>query len=110
MGMSRVRGPFLAHRPALVSSCTPRAGQYDVGGFSNARGLCDSLDEEQERTVGLLLLGKGAVLAHGFDRPLAVEMDELGQSPFPRERLDTGSRIRVRLSHKSSRRSEGAFR
>jgi hypothetical protein len=32
--------------------------------------------EEQERTVGLLLLGKGAVLAHGFDRPLAVEMDE----------------------------------
>ena len=33
-------------------------------------------DEEQERKVGLLLLGKGAVLAHGLDRPLAIEMDE----------------------------------
>jgi hypothetical protein len=38
------------------------------------------MDEEQERTVGLLLLGKRAVLAHGFDRPLAVEMDEQEQS------------------------------
>jgi len=38
--------------------------------------LCDTHDEEQERRVGLLLLGKGAVLAHGFDRPLAVEMDD----------------------------------
>ena len=37
-------------------------------------------DEEQARTAGLLLLGKGAVLAHGFDRPLAVEMDEYEQS------------------------------
>jgi hypothetical protein len=37
-------------------------------------------DVEQERTVGLLLLGKGAVLAHGFDRPLAVEMDDDRQS------------------------------
>jgi hypothetical protein len=38
------------------------------------------MDEEQERTVGLLLLGTGAVLAHGFDRPLAVEMDDDQQS------------------------------
>jgi hypothetical protein len=37
-------------------------------------------DEEQERTVGLLLLGKGAVLAHGFDRPLTAEMDDNQQS------------------------------
>jgi hypothetical protein len=39
-----------------------------------------AMDEEQERTVGLLLLGNGAVLAHGFDRPLAVEMDEKERS------------------------------
>jgi hypothetical protein len=36
-------------------------------------------DEEQERTVGLLLLGKGAVLAHWFDCPLAAGMDESRQ-------------------------------
>jgi len=30
--------------------------------------------------VGLLFLGKGAVLAHGFDRPLAIEMDDDQQS------------------------------
>ena len=36
-------------------------------------------DAEQARTVGLLLLGKGAVSAHGFVRPLAVEMDETEQ-------------------------------
>ena len=37
-------------------------------------------DEEQERTVGLLLLGKGAVLAHGFDRPRAAGMDDTEQA------------------------------
>jgi hypothetical protein len=40
------------------------------------RARRSAADEEQERTVGLLLLGKGAVLAHGFDRSLAVEMDD----------------------------------
>jgi hypothetical protein len=34
------------------------------------------MDEEHERTVELPLLGKGAVLAHGLDRPLAFEMDD----------------------------------
>jgi hypothetical protein len=43
-------------------------------------GLAPASDEEQERTVGLLLLGKGAVFAHRFDRPLAVEMDDSQQS------------------------------
>jgi hypothetical protein len=33
-------------------------------------------DDDQERTVRLLLLGKGAVLAHRFERPLAAAMDE----------------------------------
>jgi hypothetical protein len=36
-------------------------------------------DDGQERTVGLLLLGKGAVLAHGFERPLAAGLDESEQ-------------------------------
>ncbi len=38
------------------------------------------LDDDHERRVRLLLLGKGAVLAHGFDRPLAVESDDERES------------------------------
>ena len=38
-------------------------------------------DDAQERRVRLLLLGKGAVFAHGFDRPLAAGMDEYEQRP-----------------------------
>jgi hypothetical protein len=37
------------------------------------------LDDEEERGARLLLLGKGAVLAHRFERSLAVEMDEVQQ-------------------------------
>ena len=36
-------------------------------------------DDDQERRVRLLLLGKGAVLAHQFERPLAAGMDEYEQ-------------------------------
>jgi hypothetical protein len=36
-------------------------------------------DDEEERRVRLLLLGKAAVLAHRFERPLAAEMDESQQ-------------------------------
>jgi hypothetical protein len=39
------------------------------------------LDDELERRVRLLLLDKGAVLAHRFDRPRAAEMDETEQRP-----------------------------
>ena len=35
-----------------------------------------ALDDEEKRRGRLLLLGKGAVLAHRFDRPLAAESDE----------------------------------
>jgi hypothetical protein len=35
--------------PVLGSSCDLRAGQHEVGGFSNARGLCDSLAHGCER-------------------------------------------------------------
>jgi hypothetical protein len=34
------------------------------------------MDDEQARRVRRLLLGKGAVLAHRFDQPLAAGMDE----------------------------------
>jgi hypothetical protein len=37
------------------------------------------LDDEEERGARLLLLGKGAVLAHRFERSLAVEMDDQEQ-------------------------------
>jgi hypothetical protein len=37
------------------------------------------LDDERERRVTLLLLGKGAVLARWLMRPLAAEMDESRQ-------------------------------
>jgi hypothetical protein len=40
----------------------------------------DALDDDQERKWGLLLLGKGAVLAHRLAHPLAAEMDDDQQS------------------------------
>src|SRR5215207_8182247 len=42
----------------------------------DSAGLCDSLDDEEERRVTLLLLGKAAVLAHRYERPLAAELDD----------------------------------
>jgi hypothetical protein len=51
-----------------------------------------ALDDEHERRVGLLLLGKAAVLAHRLARPLAAESDEereyLLQVQFAGRRLD----------------------
>jgi hypothetical protein len=41
-------------------------------------------DDDQERRGRLLLLGKGAVLAHGLARALAAESDEYEQRP-PRD-------------------------
>jgi hypothetical protein len=45
------------------------------------------LDDDQERRGRRLLLGKGAVLGHYLERPLAAESDEKRKSAFPRERL-----------------------
>ena len=42
------------------------------------------MDDEGERTARPLLLGKAAVSAHRFERPLAAEMDKDGQSRAPR--------------------------
>jgi hypothetical protein len=35
-----------------------------------------AVDDEQARRVRLLLVAKGAVLAHRFERPLAAGMDD----------------------------------
>ena len=43
-------------------------------------GSRSRLDDEEERRAGPLLLGKAAVLAHRFERPMAAEMDEYEQS------------------------------
>jgi hypothetical protein len=51
-----------------------------IASVSSGESQTPAADVEQERTVGLLLLGKGAVFAHRFDRPLAVEMDDSQQS------------------------------
>jgi hypothetical protein len=50
--------------------------------------LRNSHDDEQERRVRLLLLSKGAVLAHWFDRPLAAELDESEQRLRAAPRVD----------------------
>jgi hypothetical protein len=44
------------------------------------RAQAPASDDEEERRARLLLLGKAAVLAHRFERPLAAEMDDDQQS------------------------------
>jgi hypothetical protein len=41
------------------------------------------MDDEQARGLRRLLLGKGAVFAHRFERSLTAEMDESEQRPTP---------------------------
>jgi hypothetical protein len=51
-------------------------------------------DDEEERRVRLLLLGKATVLAHRYERPLAAEMDESEQrhdEPITRSRAAASS-------------------
>jgi hypothetical protein len=59
----RAAAPALPRRPAA-------SGRAD---------LAPAQDDEEERRVRLLLLGKAAVLAHRYERPLAAEMDETEQ-------------------------------
>jgi hypothetical protein len=49
--------------------------------------LASGADDEEERRVRLLLLGKAADLAHRYERPLAAEMDEDRQSARRRARV-----------------------
>src|SRR5829696_1857645 len=54
---------------------------------SKPRQRAPAWDDERERRVTLLLLGKGAVLARCLVRPLAAELDE-----FEQPRRDAGRR------------------
>jgi hypothetical protein len=38
--------------------------------------IAPAVDDEEERRVGLLLLGKGAVSAHRFDWPRVAGLDD----------------------------------
>jgi hypothetical protein len=65
-----------AARPADQAAAPPLLDTVVSG------DACDTTaaDDEEERRGRLLLLGKGAVLARRFDRPLAAESDEQRQS------------------------------
>jgi hypothetical protein len=70
-----------------------------------------ALDDEHARRVRLLLLGKGAVLAHRFDLRLAAELDEREQPPQSRASrssaaaLATSGRLRARRTRARLRRA-----
>ena len=63
---SPVEGPTPGAHVALGRFVSVSVGQPDT----------PAADDEHERRARLLLLGKAAVSAHRFDRPLAAEMDE----------------------------------
>ena len=63
--------------PAGPSECP--CGDNQVPDESALDRVAVALDDEEKRRVGLLLLGKGAVSAHRFDRPRAAGLDERQQ-------------------------------
>jgi hypothetical protein len=64
-------------QPQRSEPLRPLPPQSDA---STVARLTLAKDDEEERRVRLLLLGKAAVLAHRYERPLAAEMDEREQS------------------------------
>jgi hypothetical protein len=71
-GRTHVAGPQAGLRAAETSDAS-FAVQARVCSVKRER---PGPDDEEERRVRLLLLGKAAVLAHRDERPLAAEMDE----------------------------------
>jgi hypothetical protein len=63
-------------QPQRSEPLRPLPPQSDA---STVARLTLAKDDEEERRVRLLLLGKAAVLAHRYERPLAAEMDEFQQ-------------------------------
>jgi hypothetical protein len=61
-----------------------RGGSDRCGTTLQMLTVAPASGDEHERRVRLLLLGKGAVLAHRFGGPRAAEMDESEQSPGAR--------------------------
>jgi hypothetical protein len=82
------RGPFIVgatlwrlHESAgLPAGETARCSYRGVASVSHVERQTTALDDEEERRVRLLLLGKAAVLTHRYERPLAAEMDDDQQS------------------------------
>ena len=55
----------------------PRRSPWDGVGWPGAsQPPATQLDDEQARELRLPLLGKGAVFAHQFERPLTAGMDD----------------------------------
>ena len=93
--------------PRLLAVTAERSA-YSVRVEGGVRGGCaeaPGLDDDQERRVRLLLLGKGADLAHRFERPLAAELDESEQSAGARRAtllaapFHVCGRLRPRAAH-----------
>jgi hypothetical protein len=60
-----------------ASNGTPAASAFRTrAGASAVKSGATALDDEEERRVGLLLLGKGAVSAHRFDWPRVAGFDD----------------------------------
>ena len=69
--------PFSDADPAVSRKRTPPAPAFGTrAGASAVKSAATALDDDEVRRVRLLLLGKAAVLAHRYERPLAAEMDE----------------------------------
>src|SRR5215204_2489206 len=71
----------------------------DYAGFDTASELSRpgvfrlNIADEQARRVRRLLLGKGAVVAHRFDQPLAIELDDERESRLGLLLLDEGNSL-----------------
>ena len=71
-------------RPRRTFGCDRRPCSDRQAGISVHANETIARDDEEERRGRLLLIGKGAVLAHRLARPLAAESDETEQRPARR--------------------------
>jgi hypothetical protein len=74
-GRVHVRSPHRARERDAV-----RRRSRGKAKASQPASITPAADDEEERRAGLLLLGKGAVSAHRFDRPRAAGLDDDQQS------------------------------
>ena len=61
---------------ATTATATSGVAPHRKASVAAAARLTTGRDDEHERRIRLLLLSKGAVLAHWFHRPLAAGMDD----------------------------------
>src|SRR3954469_9740523 len=74
------RGRYLCRCPATDERRSAR-GSRPPASVSGRPSRGWEAEDGQERRGGLLLLRKGAVFVHRFERPLAAELDESEQPP-----------------------------